>query len=176
MCRSAGLRWAGFNEFYYEQTFNFAPTCSVFASCCESVQSVSLHLCCPVLIQSFPCQLSICCHVGGHGGVYGWSVYPSVRASQRQDRFGSSSPHLTKTDSYLLTPDTDLMLHSHAEGVIALQWEYPRCFDNKIALAKHLIHLWTWCLEFDSIKWIRKSEFCQSTLYLFVKMCLTLAE
>lgn len=42
-----------------------------------------------------------------------------VCALQRQDRLGSTSLHLTRTDSYLLTPDSVLMLHSHAAGITA---------------------------------------------------------
>lgn len=47
-----------------------------------------------------------------------------VCAEHRQDRLGSTSLHLTRTDSYLLTPHSILMLHSHAVGIMV--WALTR--------------------------------------------------
>lgn len=51
----------------------------------------------------------------------GWRLISDVFVLHRDgSRLGPSSPHLPKTDSYLLTPDTVLMLLPHAEGVIVV--------------------------------------------------------
>lgn len=50
----------------------------------------------------------------------GWRLISDVFVLlQSQDRLGSTSLHLTRTCSYLETPDTNLKLHSQAVGIPA---------------------------------------------------------
>lgn len=59
----------------------------------------------------------------------GWRLISDVFVLlQRQDRLGSTSLHLTRTHSYLQTPDTNLMLHSQAVGITA-----SRACDSRTA-------------------------------------------